>query len=190
MKYYTGVGSRETPPDILTLMTALGKKLVSEGWTLRSGGALGADAAFEFGWFDWWASQTPWPSEPHAEIYLPWDGYNNHGRDGCFGANILPDMDDKGLHIIAEGIAAMMHPNWGACKRGARAMHTRNVFQVLGRDLKTPSKMLIAWTKLTRAGEPMGGTATAIRLAEKHNIPCFNLNRVEDLARILKYLED
>lgn len=189
MKAYTGVGSRETPQEILDMMTAVGKKLASDGWTLRSGAAVGADAAFELGWFQWWASQTPWPNEAHAELYLPWNGYNGHDRDGCFGANILPDEDDKGLSIVAEGIAMQMHPNWAACKRGARAMHTRNVYQVLGRDLKTPSKMLIAWTKLTKAGQPMGGTATAIRLAEKHNIPCFNLNKPVDFARIQTYLE-
>lgn len=188
MKFYTGVGSRETPDDILKMMTRLGKKLASEGWTLRSGGAVGADAAFEFGWFDWFVSQTPWPSAPQAEIFLPWNGYNGHDRDGCFGANILPDEDDKGLSIVAEGIAAQMHPNWGACKQGARKMHARNVYQVLGQDLKTPSKMLVAWTKLTKAGQPMGGTATAIRLAEKHNIACFNLNKPVDFERIQIYL--
>lgn len=159
MKYYTGVGSRETPADILTLMTALGRKLADESWILRTGAAVGADQAFELGWVH--HVQRNLKFTP-AEIYLPWDNYENHTRDMMFGCNILPEMDDKGLHIVAEGIAATMHPNWGACRRGARAMHTRNVFQVLGRDLKTPSKMLIAWTKLTRAGEPMGGTATAI----------------------------
>lgn len=188
MKFYTGVGSRETPEPILKMMTELGKKLATDGWTLRSGGATGADAAFELGWFDWFATQTPWPNEPNAEIYLPWDGYNGHGRDGSFGANILPEMDDKGLHIVAEGIAAQMHPNWAACKRGARAMHARNVFQVLGRDLKTPSRMLIAWTPLTKQGLPTGGTATAIKLAEKHNIACFNLNKPVDYDRIQIYL--
>lgn len=36
----------------------------------------------------------------------------------------------------------------------------------------------------------LGLAMAAIRLAEKHNIPCFNLNKPVDLARILKYLED
>jgi hypothetical protein len=45
-KYYTGVGSRNTPEDILELMTRLAIKLEGEGWTLRSGGAKGADTAF------------------------------------------------------------------------------------------------------------------------------------------------
>ncbi len=48
-KFYTGVGSRSTPVNILEVMTNLAKKLATEGWTLRSGGALGADTAFEYG---------------------------------------------------------------------------------------------------------------------------------------------
>ena len=68
-------------------------------------------------------------------------------------------------------------------------MHARNVYHVLGQDLNTPSKLLVAWTKLTKAGQPTGGTATAIRLAEKHNIPCFNLNKEVDYLRVMKFLE-
>lgn len=188
MKAYTGVGSRETPTDILDMMTEIGKKLAGDGWTLRSGAATGADAAFELGWFQWFAGCTPWPNEPQAEFFLPWNGYNGHDRDGCFGANLLPDLDNPTLYKDALVIAEQTHPNWAACKRGARSMHARNVYQVLGQDLKTPSKMLIAWTKLTKAGQPMGGTATAIRLAEKYGIPCFNLNKPVDYDRIQIYL--
>jgi hypothetical protein len=49
MKFYAGIGSRETPTNVLNLMSALAKKLDSEGWTLRSGGAKGADTAFASG---------------------------------------------------------------------------------------------------------------------------------------------
>jgi len=47
--YYTGVGSRKTPPNILKLMTEIAEKLSDLGYTLRSGGAQGADKAFERG---------------------------------------------------------------------------------------------------------------------------------------------
>lgn len=49
MKIYTGIGSRNTPPDILDIMFRLAGKLASEGYVLRSGGAQGADDAFEQG---------------------------------------------------------------------------------------------------------------------------------------------
>ena len=46
---YAGIGSRETPRSILDLMTAIARKLEALGYTLRSGGATGADTAFEEG---------------------------------------------------------------------------------------------------------------------------------------------
>jgi hypothetical protein len=49
MKYYAGVGSREVPQDILDRMTNAAETLEILGFTLRSGGAKGADSAFERG---------------------------------------------------------------------------------------------------------------------------------------------
>lgn len=49
MKYYAGIGSRSTPPEILEYMTKAAGFLERMGYTLRSGGAAGADTAFENG---------------------------------------------------------------------------------------------------------------------------------------------
>ena len=49
MKKYAGIGSRETPTEILHTMQSLAFKLAKDGWCLRSGGARGADTAFEHG---------------------------------------------------------------------------------------------------------------------------------------------
>lgn len=49
MKYYTGIGSRETPEDIQSWMKAFAIRMQKHGYTLRSGGAGGADSAFEHG---------------------------------------------------------------------------------------------------------------------------------------------
>lgn len=46
MKYYAGIGSRETPDDILISMQNIATILGDRGYTLRSGGAEGADTAF------------------------------------------------------------------------------------------------------------------------------------------------
>jgi len=45
-KYYAGIGSRQTPPDILELMEQVALALEKQGYELRSGGAEGADTAF------------------------------------------------------------------------------------------------------------------------------------------------
>lgn len=46
-KAYAGIGSRQTPPDVMHQMGTIAAWLASLGFTLRSGGAGGADTAFE-----------------------------------------------------------------------------------------------------------------------------------------------
>lgn len=47
--FYAGIGSRETPLEIKEIMTKIAIKLELLGYILRSGGAIGADSAFESG---------------------------------------------------------------------------------------------------------------------------------------------
>lgn len=47
--YYAGIGSRQTPQNILDLMTTIAYSLAQYNYILRSGGAIGADTAFERG---------------------------------------------------------------------------------------------------------------------------------------------
>lgn len=47
MKYYAGIGSRDTPDYVLKKMKRIAENLTH--MTLRSGGAVGADSAFEEG---------------------------------------------------------------------------------------------------------------------------------------------
>jgi len=46
---YAGIGSRETPKNIQELMIKIARHLEEIGFLLRSGGAVGADIAFENG---------------------------------------------------------------------------------------------------------------------------------------------
>ena len=46
--FYSGIGSRKTPVEILDIMQRVAVKL-SSTHILRSGGAIGADSAFEYG---------------------------------------------------------------------------------------------------------------------------------------------
>lgn len=48
-KIYAGIGARDTPSEIRELMTKIASKLEVDGYMLRSGGAVGADTAFELG---------------------------------------------------------------------------------------------------------------------------------------------
>jgi hypothetical protein len=165
--FYAGVGSRETPTDILELMTKLASALERDGMILRSGGADGADTAFEAG-----------VSDPENRIiYIPWKGFSGRGDE----LNVVSSYTAAHAKIAAEA-----HPNWGFCRRGARALHTRNVAQVLGDDCETPSEFVICWTV---TGGAHGGTGQAIRIADKAGIPVLNLRLDEAREAAESYLE-
>lgn len=153
MKYYTGIGSRETPKDILALMTDIAVKLSSKGWTLRSGGADGADTAFENG-------------AKLKDIYLPWKRFNN--REGI----VLEHCDRENFAYTK---ASEIHPAWDKLSRGAQALHARNIFQVLGHlENSVPSKFVVFYAK--PSGDSVsGGTRTAVECAKLYDIPVFNL---------------
>ena len=74
----------------------------------------------------------------------------------------------------AEDIASKLHPRWDNLSEYAQAMHTRNVFQVLGLDLKSKTDVVAAYAP--PAGLSVkGGTASAFNLARAKGIPAFNL---------------
>lgn len=49
MKYYAGIGARSTPGSVLNVMRKVAYQLHRRNYVLRSGGAQGADTAFEQG---------------------------------------------------------------------------------------------------------------------------------------------
>ncbi len=152
--FYTGIGSRQTPVDVLERMVQIGKKFAEMGFTLRSGGADGADSAFEQGCD--LANGT-------KEIYIPWNNFNNLSTSAGYLVGNHPD---------AETIASTLHPAWHRCSQGAKKLHTRNVYQVLGVNLNDPSVLVVCWTP---NGQVVGGTGQAMRLAIQNNINIFNL---------------
>ena len=49
MMKYAGIGARKTPVEVQIVMSNIATWLSNKGYTLRSGGAIGADTAFEKG---------------------------------------------------------------------------------------------------------------------------------------------
>lgn len=179
--YYTGVGSRKTPKTQCDALRAIAYRLACAGYTVRSGGAEGADTAFEDG-----AKQHLIRSpKQFYDIYLPWDGFE--GRRKGFNHHTPEDCPPL-LWQKATEMAKDVHPKWENCSRGDKTLHTRNVFQVLGHALDTPSLFLICWAEVDRKGIPTGGTATAWRIAKEHNVPCYNINTTFDLFELEDFL--
>lgn len=75
--------------------------------------------------------------------------------------------------------AASVHGGWHNCDEAARGQHSRNVHQVFGYQLDTPVQAVITWCRLNHAGQPLGGTATAIKLARQADIPVLNLYQTD-----------
>lgn len=174
---YAGIGSRETPKQVLDEMTAIAVELEMRGYRMRSGGAGGADTAFDHGVLD----------RANKDVILPWKGFSGI-EDGV----MLP----KHLEAQAEKLALKYHPapdrlyeNYGERNQRAKPalkLHTRNMPQVLGLDLKSPAKMVIAYTP---DGAASGGTGQAIRVAEDFGVPVLNLRRPEIRAAVLAALD-
>jgi len=183
----TGIGARETPDDVLALMTRIAAEFEQRGAVLRSGGAGGADLAFEKGF----------RNANACEIFHPWRGFKP-GKD-MTDADVNKILGRKRPHsgvgspIVIEGeklaeaeeIAARFHPAWENCSQGARKLHTRNVPQVLGANLNEKTDLVICWTADGRAS---GGTGQAMRMAEHMNVRVVNLKRQSDRNMLLTAL--
>lgn len=156
MKYYAGIGSRETPVEMRETIKMIVNILSKNGYILRSGGAEGADKYFEEFIINL----------DQKEIFLPWKNFNKN-KSPLYTAS--PE---------AWNLAKKYHPRWSSLDEWGQKLMARNSHQVLGRDLKTPIEFIVCWTK---DGNISGGTGQAMRIAKSMNIPIYNLNRKGDL---------
>lgn len=153
----TGIGSRETPERICELFTELGAEARERGWWIRSGHAEGADYAFEKGAAD------------HCIVYMPWGTFNKDRE--VLGVPRTQRLRDEVLKIVYK------HEKYAKdLSDGVKLIKSRNVYQVLGEDLNSPSDLVVCWTP---DGEVVGGTGLAIKIATAHNIPVINVGDLE-----------
>lgn len=171
-KFYAGIGSRQTPFDVMYKMTCIAGRLHELGFILRTGGATGADAAFI-------RATVP------MELYLPWDGFNGHYVRSYYGeqkayAGLIPNMEDD-----AYTLARSFHPKFDSLTKPAQILIARNAYQIfgwhVGNQITHSSWFVLCWTEGGRGG---GGTGQAIRIANYCNIPVFDLgsSHLQDLG--------
>lgn len=152
-------------------MSKRAARMQQQGWQLRSGGAAGADAAFEAGVSD--------PSR--RAIYLPGQVFNGRraGPGGYYDSTQLPGW------AAALETVARYHPAADRLSPFARNLMARNAMQLLGPNLDRPADLVVAWTP---GGQVTGGTGQALRMAADLGIEVRNLGRPEVLARAQKFL--
>lgn len=161
-KFYTGVGARKTPAKILVLMKRIAEKLSSDGWILRSGGAVGADSAFEAGVVD----------EGRAQIFLA----KHANKEAAAIAEKFHPAWNKCSEYVKKLHARNAFQVLGA------DLKTPSSFLICW----TPDGAVNHSERSIRTG----GTGTAISIASAYGIKIFNLARPDHLARVKKFLDD
>ncbi len=167
MKYYAGIGSRETPTNVMNLMRKIGADMAEKGYCLRSGGARGADKAFEDGCDI---------VQGAKQIIIPYETFNGYEHDG---QSVIAGKSIMAYYEKAWGIASTLVSNFEEQKEFTQEAHTRNVMQVLGRRLDKPVDMVICYC-IMKNGKPTGGTRTAYKLAKRKGIEVWNLYEPKD----------
>lgn len=175
------VGSRKlSDPEFekdARLFYSVAKRFAELGIIMRSGAAGGADLIAETAYADAITAGKCNPKQ--VEIFVPWKDF---GKDNPLShLHILPDSKYakqteelvKKIHPIYQIDPRTNQPK-GQLKPGALKLHSRNMNQVLGNDLKSPVAANICWTE---DGETTGGTASSINLCNSNGIPVFNLGR-------------
>ena len=168
MKWYTGIGSRKTPANVLREMEDISLTCYRLGWHLRSGGAKGADKAFESNAADRCVSYRPTDQMPQEAYDIARKFYEPYSKRE-FGRS------------------------WSSTKAITKGLMTRNVYQVLGDDLNTPSQFVICWTpdgcesSETRT-KATGGTGQAIAVATAFQVEVINLYNPDAIDRLEKMI--
>ena len=182
MRYYTGIGSRNTPDSILRAFYEIGFRL-GHDFVLRSGRADGADSYFEKGAVD---------AGGRCEIFLPWRDFQKNSALATCPAYVFDSLC-KQQRDAALASVNRYHPNPNALTSGAKKLMARNYCQLFGvAPDSEKSAFVICYTS---DGLASGGTGQAMRMAEEAGIPVFNAHGYEDhpeqfIAQIIQHVSE
>lgn len=159
---FTGIGARTIPSNIFSLLCSIGILLRNNNWVCRTGTARGSDMAFR-------ASYEARPA--NLEVYATEDILHNK----------------YGNADLAKRIVRNYHPCYDEIKYDfCQALLARNVYQILGSDLNTPSEIVFCYTE---NGLVQGGSSIVLRIAQHYGIPIVNLGNPKHLKAIVDYLK-
>lgn len=170
-KFYTGIGHRDTPLKVKSYIKQIAKRLSLVEYTLRSGGADGADSFFEEGVIG-----------KRKEIYLPWKRFNNNYSP-------LYDIGEKAYNKVEQYFNewSLSKTEFKDIKDGAKKLFIRNYYQLVGYD-DIKSDFVIYYADQDNSGKPMGGTGFAVYMANKLNIPSYNIKTESGIHEVNKLL--
>lgn len=160
-KYYTGIGSRDVPPDIKPKMVHVARELEALDYWCRTGDAPGSDKVFR-------------DATDNCDVWCV------HNRRHDPRAMVLRSDDCEAFDSVAK-----FHPVGEDLEDYVVAIHARNYRQVIGKG-EPNSECVVCWTW---DGGESGGTAQAMRVAKHYGIPIFNIfyhDRYIDLLNKIK----
>lgn len=175
-KIYTGIGSRDVTEEEFSMMTHLAVTLGDVGFTLRSGGAKGADTAFELGCAESVGGL--------AEIYIPWKGFGKKILNPN-SKRFVPSesrFEDAKKYLLENEII----PWFERMSQGAQKLHARDYYQCVG--MGVVSDFMIYCAEDDKNGVPKGGTRTAILLARSLGVPTYNIRNEIQCDQIYDYV--
>lgn len=183
MQAATFVGSRESLLKYAFPMMTIAYT-ASESFVCRSGRAPGPDQWAQLAYIlRYYASKVC-----HAEIYVPDNQFCNQFVNTFTKCNSWTYTQyDMKLWDEARDIARTIHEAWHNCSSFAKVLHTRNVFQVLGPDLNTPSKFCVFCANQVD-NDVFGGTRTAVELCRRYDVPNINI-RLKGPEAVSKFLD-
>lgn len=161
-------GNDSPPPMVQQVLQRLVPELEKRNYVIRSGGMKGMENLVE-------------ELARNLEVHLPWKGFD--GKDSKFTYT----TDE------AKEFAKRYHPAYEQAKPVVQTFCAKNVRLMLGKDLKSPTQMLIIWSEdgAEHARErtaKTGLTGVAVSIATEIRIPVFNLQRPDAEQRIMAYL--
>lgn len=176
--WYTGVGSRHAPTEIVRRCVALAIALQKLNMSLRTGDAIGCDAAFSVGA----GGRVIGTSAGMVERESPACTKDDRGTR----VQIFKPTETIGWTVGA--LRACLDYSEDLSRRPElhRRLLLRNMRQVLGPRGEDPSNFLVYWSPepncvcIDRRKSDGGGTRYAVRRAHLSGVPCFHLSEKTD----------
>lgn len=160
--------SKDAPESLLPLIKQIAELLNDRKYTIRIGGNKDFDEYFE-------------KEALKKEIHLPWRGFNEKESKLTFNS-------DQAMHL-----AKLHSPVFDTLPNAVKAIITRNVRVMLGKDLKSPALFTIIWSPdgcehNKNRSIKTGNVGILVSLSSLLRIPVFNLANPNAMERLTSYL--
>lgn len=166
---YAATGNQNPPPEVLSRIESVVRRLNQLGFTARTGGFEGVEETVE-------------KAAAKKEVHLPWRGFN--------------DKESKFTWTKerATSVARMFQPGFDALKKPVQTFLAKNARLILGDSMASPALFLIVWTEdgcntSKRRNAQTGFSGHPIAIASALGIPIYNFQNPDDERRLNEYLD-